>query len=182
MVVIADGETHSTSAPVAAGTSSQYPVNGTVATGSPSGPLRHLLPRLNELLNIRCPWWLLSVGFAHGPRRIVEVAKGRDTHLRQPLAQLVELSSVEWSVPIERQHVRFGSRISCSPYVRHRVSRLMHHFPRLDILPEAHEPGVSQVAVRRPFNKLELSHQHRLNPPTSCHLLGGESLAPASAL
>jgi hypothetical protein len=33
MVVIADGETHSTQAPVAAGTSNQYPVNGTVATG-----------------------------------------------------------------------------------------------------------------------------------------------------
>jgi len=38
-----------------------------------------------------------------------------------------------------------------------------------------------QMAVRRPFDVLELSYQDRIQPPALLHLVSGETLAPASA-
>ena len=38
-----------------------------------------------------------------------------------------------------------------------------------------------QMAVRRPFDVLELSHQNRLQPAALLHFVGGETLPPASA-
>src|SRR6266852_503576 len=43
--------------------------------------------------------------------------------------------------------------------------------PWVDIVPESDEARVPQVVVRRPFGKLELAHQHRLQPAAFDHLV-----------
>src|ERR1700691_5885082 len=56
------------------------------------------------------------------------------------------------------------------------------HVLRFLILAQSHKLAVPKVAVRRPFDELELSHQLRLEPPTFQHLRGGQTRAPAPGL
>ena len=41
---------------------------------------------------------------------------------------------------------------------------------------------MTQVAVKRPFDELELPHKLRLEPPTSHHFRGGKTCAPTPGL
>jgi hypothetical protein len=53
---------------------------------------------------------------------------------------------------------------------------------RFLILAQTHKLAVPKVAVRRPFDELELPHELRLEPPTVHHLRGGKTRAPAPGL
>ncbi len=53
------------------------------------------------------------------------------------------------------------------------------HILRLRVISQRHEPAVPQVVHIRPFDKLKLPHQHRLEPPAFRHLRRRQASAPA---
>jgi hypothetical protein len=56
------------------------------------------------------------------------------------------------------------------------------HVLRFLILAQSHKLAVPKMAVRRPFDELELPHKLRLEPPTFHHLCGGQTRAPTPGL
>jgi hypothetical protein len=56
------------------------------------------------------------------------------------------------------------------------------HVLRILIVAQSHKLAVSKMAVRRPFDKLELPHELRLYPPTFHHLRGGQTRPPTPSL
>src|SRR5271154_1342171 len=56
------------------------------------------------------------------------------------------------------------------------------HVLRFLILAQSHKLAVPKVAVRRPFDELELSYELRLEPPTFQHFSGGQTRAPVPGL
>src|ERR1700676_3074722 len=53
---------------------------------------------------------------------------------------------------------------------------------RFLILAQSHKLAVPKVAVRGPFDELELSHKLRRKPPTLYHLRGGQTRTPPPGL
>ena len=52
---------------------------------------------------------------------------------------------------------------------------------RFPILAQSHGLAVPEVAVRRPFDELELPDELRLEPPTFHHFRGGQTCSPTSS-
>jgi hypothetical protein len=53
---------------------------------------------------------------------------------------------------------------------------------RFPILAQSHKLAVPKVAVRRPFDELELPDELRLEPPTFHHFRGGQTCSPTPSL
>ena len=75
-----------------------------------------------------------------------------------------QLGSVVWVLG-EPCHNDADTLRRAAPSAPHVAGRL--------VLAQPDETGVTQVAIGRPLDELELAYQHRLQPPALCHLLRG---------
>lgn len=85
----------------------------------------------------------------------------------------LDLLCISLTVDIHSDFAESGHRL---------ILVLTHHVSHLLVVAQAHKPGMPQVTVWRPIDKLKLTHECWLKPSAFLHLFGCQTLTPAATL